>query len=155
MKRDKGFSIVELVVVIAIMAILAAVAIPTFSIFIRKARESTDIQYMHDVEYAIKLAYAHDPSIEITHITVYVNQESGYVEDITYTIDGGWDAANGCEYDDEERSHEKGTEDNASPLIDWVYYFKAQDTVCNNPNWKKDYWSIEEAKSDDKEDQRQ
>ena len=30
MKNNKGFSLVELIVVIAIMAILAAVAIPTF-----------------------------------------------------------------------------------------------------------------------------
>ena len=153
MKSDKGFSIVELIVVIAVMAILAAIAIPTFSVFITRARESTDIQYMHDVEHMLKLAYADDPTIEITEITVYVNRESGYVENITYTIDGGWEGE--FKLDDKEYSHTEGKEDNASPLIGWEYYFKAHDTVINNPNWKKDYWVIEESQSNNQEDVRQ
>ena len=45
MKRSnkKGFTIVELVIVIAIIAILAAVLIPTFASLIQKANESNDI----------------------------------------------------------------------------------------------------------------
>ena len=43
MKRSKkGFTIVELVIVIAVIAILAAVLIPTFSSLINKAKESSD-----------------------------------------------------------------------------------------------------------------
>ena len=42
--KKKGFTIVELVIVIAIIAILAAVLIPTFASLIRKANESADIQ---------------------------------------------------------------------------------------------------------------
>ncbi len=46
MKRNnkKGFTIIELVVVIAVIAILAAVLIPTFSSIIKKANTSADIQ---------------------------------------------------------------------------------------------------------------
>ena len=46
MKRSnkKGFTIVELVIVIAIIAILAAVLIPTFASLIQKANTSADIQ---------------------------------------------------------------------------------------------------------------
>ena len=40
----KGFTIVELVIVIAVIAILAAVLIPTFSNLIKKANESSDVQ---------------------------------------------------------------------------------------------------------------
>lgn len=40
----KGFTIVELVIVIAVIAILAAVLIPTFTNLIKKANESSDIQ---------------------------------------------------------------------------------------------------------------
>ena len=40
----KGFTIVELVIVIAVIAILAAVLIPTFSNLIKKANQSSDIQ---------------------------------------------------------------------------------------------------------------
>lgn len=40
----KGFTIIELVVVIAVIAILAAVLIPTFASLINKANESVDMQ---------------------------------------------------------------------------------------------------------------
>ena len=42
--NKKGFTIVELVIVIAVIAILAAVLIPTFSNLIKKANQSADIQ---------------------------------------------------------------------------------------------------------------
>ena len=42
--RKKGFTIVELVIVIAVIAILASVLIPTFSGIVRKAQESKAIQ---------------------------------------------------------------------------------------------------------------
>ena len=40
LKNKKGFTIVELVIVIAVIAILAAVLIPTFSNVIKDAKES-------------------------------------------------------------------------------------------------------------------
>ena len=42
--KKKGFTIVELVIVIAVIAILSAVLIPTFSNLVKKANESSDIQ---------------------------------------------------------------------------------------------------------------
>ena len=39
MKNNSGFSLVELIVVIAIMAILAGVAVPTYSKYVAKANE--------------------------------------------------------------------------------------------------------------------
>lgn len=42
--NKKGFTIVELVVVIAVIAILAAVMIPTFSGIVEKANESAALQ---------------------------------------------------------------------------------------------------------------
>ena len=44
MKSKKGFTIVELVIVIAVIAILAAVLIPTFSNVIDKAHQSASLQ---------------------------------------------------------------------------------------------------------------
>ena len=41
-KKRKGFTIVELVIVIAVIAILAAVLIPTFASLIEQARVSAD-----------------------------------------------------------------------------------------------------------------
>ena len=42
--KKKGFTVVELVIVIAVIAIMAAVLIPTFTSLVRKANESADIQ---------------------------------------------------------------------------------------------------------------
>ena len=43
-KSRKGFTIVELVIVIAVIAILAGVLIPTFSGVVTKAQESAELQ---------------------------------------------------------------------------------------------------------------
>ena len=43
-KNNKGFTIVELVIVIAVIGILAAVLIPTFSGIVDNAKESSDMQ---------------------------------------------------------------------------------------------------------------
>ena len=40
MKKNKGFTLVELVIVIAVVAILAAVLVPTFSNVINDAKKS-------------------------------------------------------------------------------------------------------------------
>ena len=58
--NKKGFTIVELVIVIAVIAILAAVLIPTFSNVIEKANKSAAMQAARN-EYEMYLAeYAKD-----------------------------------------------------------------------------------------------
>lgn len=55
MKRTqkRGFTIVELVIVIAVIAILAAVLIPTFSSLISKANLSADMQAVREMNIAL------------------------------------------------------------------------------------------------------
>ena len=45
----KGFTITELVIVIAVIAILAAVLIPTFSSIVKKAHDSSDLQTARNI----------------------------------------------------------------------------------------------------------
>lgn len=54
-KTKKGFTIVELVIVIAVIAILAAVLIPTFSNLINKANESADTQLIRNLNTALAM----------------------------------------------------------------------------------------------------
>lgn len=49
----KGFTIVELVIVIAVIAILAAVLIPTFSSLVKKAKLSADTQAVREMNQAL------------------------------------------------------------------------------------------------------
>ena len=48
-KFKKAFTLVELVIVIAVIAILAAILIPTFSNVIEKANENADIQLVNNL----------------------------------------------------------------------------------------------------------
>ena len=64
-KQGKAFTIVELVIVIAVIAILAAVLIPTFSTVIKKAKVSADEQAAANMNTALS-AYAAESSINGT-----------------------------------------------------------------------------------------
>jgi len=55
-KNKKGFTIVELVIVIAIIAILAAILIPTFGSVIRTAQTSADVHLVKNLNIALSTA---------------------------------------------------------------------------------------------------
>ncbi len=59
--KNKGFSLVELIVVIAIMAILVGVAVPVYTSYIDKAQKEADRQLVSEIKHAIEIANAADP----------------------------------------------------------------------------------------------
>ncbi len=56
--NNKGFSLVELIIVIAIMAILIAVLAPQYIKYVEKSRESADLDNWQAVLSAMQVAYA-------------------------------------------------------------------------------------------------
>lgn len=56
--NKKGFTLVELVIVVAVMAVLVAVAIPTVSSIVNSAQEAVDNSNARTIESLIKLAQA-------------------------------------------------------------------------------------------------
>ena len=58
MKNNKGFSLVELIIVIAIMVILVAVIAPQYTKFVQKSRVSGDVNTAADIATAIDVAIA-------------------------------------------------------------------------------------------------
>lgn len=62
MKRntEKGFTVVELVIVVAVIAILAAVLVPTFSKVVRNAKVSKDVSLFKNVNIALAAQEATD-----------------------------------------------------------------------------------------------
>ena len=62
MKNNKGFSLVELIIVIAIMAILVGVMAPQLIKYVEKTNESSDTQLMDTIRTALTTA-AMDPDV--------------------------------------------------------------------------------------------
>lgn len=60
MKNNKGFSLVELIVVIAIMAILIGVAVPVYSSYVEKSQKAADIQLVDEIKHALQVAAVGD-----------------------------------------------------------------------------------------------
>jgi type IV pilus assembly protein PilA len=58
--NNKGFSLVELIIVIAIMAILIVVLAPQYLKYVEKSRNSTDVSNATEIVTAIQV-YAADP----------------------------------------------------------------------------------------------
>lgn len=70
-----GFTLVELIVVIAILGILAGIAVPAYSGYIKKANEATDYTQLDAIKTAVVFAYTDkhvkdDTFADITKITV-------------------------------------------------------------------------------------
>lgn len=64
MKKNKGFSLVELIIVIAIMAILAAAIAPALIRYIDKSRKADDIAAAETVNTAIQTSLSNEDAYD-------------------------------------------------------------------------------------------
>ena len=68
-KKAEGFTLVELIVVIAILGILAAVAVPAYSGYLTKANAAADQTALAAVKTAAMATYAKDGTVTKIEIT--------------------------------------------------------------------------------------
>lgn len=88
-KLNKGFTIVELVIVIAVVAILAAVLIPMFVNVTKKAQESVDTQLVTNLNTILSVSEATDGQNATMHDALADAYEGGYsVDKLTPTSAG-------------------------------------------------------------------
>lgn len=64
MKNNKGFSLVELIIVIAIMAVLVGVLAPTYLQYVEKSKKSNDVSTVDSIVNAIEIC-AIDPEVQV------------------------------------------------------------------------------------------
>ena len=79
MKKNnkKGFTLAELLIVVAIIAVLVAIAIPVFSAQLEKSREATDVANVRSAYATLTTSWLTDPSS--ASMTVKAQQkESGW-----------------------------------------------------------------------------
>ena len=90
MKKNQGFSLVELIVVIAIMAVLVGVLAPAYLRYVEKSRKSTDVSSISDILAAAEKV-AIDPEYDLKTGATFLLSGTGT---LTMSVtDGSTDAA--------------------------------------------------------------
>ena len=93
-KKESGFTLIEMLIVVAIIAVIVAIAIPTISNSLHKAKTAADMAnvraYYAKLQADYMLTGEYDPSVP---------SESSYPREITYPdgtvvkLQAGWIAA--------------------------------------------------------------
>lgn len=76
-KKNKGFSLIELVVVVAIMAVLVGVLAPAYLRYVEKSRRQTCYWNMDNVVREIQLQAFSDPEFKGNLISAYDDAVDG------------------------------------------------------------------------------
>lgn len=88
-KRNKGFSLVELIIVIAVMAILAGALAPMLIKYIEKSRRSTDLQTADSIQGALQrvLVDTNFPPDGTEQAVIIANENTTYSDPATCIAD--------------------------------------------------------------------
>ena len=76
-KNNKGFTLAELLIVVAIIAVLVAIAIPVFTTQLEKSREATDIANVRSAYASLMTKYLETGSAASMTVTAQQKKVSG------------------------------------------------------------------------------
>lgn len=93
MRNRKGFTLAELLIVVAIIGVLVAISIPIFSKQLEKSRDAASIANIRSAYAEAMVAYmsedltkAHWTSDSAHHVWINYNSSKGYVDTIDVVI---------------------------------------------------------------------
>ncbi len=77
-KNNKGFTLAELLIVVAIIAVLVAIAIPVFSSQLEKSKEATDIANVRSAYAQVVTQYLTDDTTSHTMTVAARQSQDGW-----------------------------------------------------------------------------
>ena len=127
-KDNKGFTLVELVIVIAILAILVGLLAPQYTKYVEKSRKTADANNLEEIVKEIKVV-ASDPTYAIQQGTfdVVINSNGGTT--ITFTPDAGAGTITGTAWTDGMNALLEGTWTSSNNVM-----------TCTTLNLKSNKW---------------
>jgi len=131
-KAKKGFTLIELMIVVAILGILAAIAIPTYMDYTKRAKVSEAMSLLSGVANA--MAEYHSSTGDFTNDLTKIggNKQSKYVSEITAQSSNC--GANNCSILT-ARLQNIGNEVNGEELKLYLIYFTGNETYEKCWNW--------------------
>ena len=100
--NKKGFTLAELLIVVAIIAVLVAISIPIFSAQLEKAKEATDMANIRSAYAEVVAAYLgdsqkHEASVDLkSDKNDYVSDKSAEIAGVKYEDILGKGATSSC-----------------------------------------------------------
>ena len=135
MKKNKGFSLVELIIVIAIMAILAAAIAPALIRYIDKSRRADDVTAAGTINSSMSAALANEDIYdEIFKLT------AGKIVMIGAQNSGSWTVDNTCGGNSSALKKEMDSSC-PPPALKYKKAVKAADTYTNK-NFTPKNWYV-------------